>query len=81
MVDVYNELGGKTILNTNVLKINFDLPNHANEIETDNKKIEFDYLISTIDPKYLYLDLLKSKFNDRKFILRYEDFINYNVLF
>ena len=79
MVDVYNELGGKTILNTNVLKINFDLPNHANEIETDNKKIKFDYLISTIDPKCLYLDLLKSKFNDRKFILRYEDFINYNV--
>lgn len=74
----YNYLGGKLLLNKKAIKFNF---RRLNQVESvlldDNTIINGDYFISSIDPKYTFENLLNKKIKDRRYYLRYEDYMNY----
>ena len=69
-------LGGIINTNSNVQKIILSRMS-VDKIVINDKEIKTDIIIYTADPYYLFTELLSNKYNDRKFMLRYEDYKNY----
>ena len=80
IIEKYKELGGKYLLNNEAKEFSFGKLNKVEKVVLDNgKTVEGDYFISAVDPYVCYNNLLKNKYNNRSYYLRYEDYMNNNV--
>ncbi len=76
----YLSMNGEIKTKSEVMELLFSKPNHIDSIKlSDNKTIKGDYFIATCDPQYVFEKLLKKKYRDRRYYLRYEDYKNYPV--
>lgn len=77
---VFLDLGGKLLLNKEVVELQYDYMNHVSSaLLSDKSIIDGDYFVCSCDPKHCYEKLLKGKFKNRKFYMRYEDYMTYEV--
>lgn len=80
IIERYKELGGKYLLNKEAKEFAYSKLNRAYQVILDDARvISGDYFVSALDPYITYGKLLKNKFNNRSFYLRYEDYMNYHV--
>ena len=73
----YLSLGGIINTNTEIKKINLHHMKVESIYTNDDKNIKTDIVVYCADPYFLFTRLLDNKFNDRKFMLRYEDYKAY----
>ena len=73
----YLELGGKIETNKNAISIDVQKGKAMGVWFEKNHYVNADYVISAIDIKYLFSNLLKNKYQDRILDIKFKDFNSY----
>ncbi len=73
----YTSLGGKIRFNSEIYKFTYKYSKVVGLWTGDDKYFAIDACICTNDPYDVFKRILENKHNDRKYMLRYEDYKNY----